>query len=113
LRKINNIEDPLIEDVVDGQQKISSVVDFDGKDENSGGGVDDDIGDDVTRIIPSNENIDMLYDDTDNTVVIRDDDNAVAIATTAATKDDDVTVMDRNVTSINIRMEAEEGEELE
>lgn len=79
-------------------QKKTTVINADGKDENSGDCcVDDDgAGDDATRVVHSNQDVDMIYDGIDGSHT-----------------DDTVDTMDKNVTSVTIRIEAEEGEELE
>lgn len=87
------MEDPVVEDIADGPpQKRLTVINVDGKDENSGDccADDDEAGDDVARIIDSNQDVDMINDG------IHDND-----------------IMDKNVTSVIVRVEAEEGEELE
>ena len=92
------MEDPVVieEDMLlDGPPlKKTTVIDVDGKDEISGDFCvdDDEVSDDVARIIHSNEDVDMIYDGINN---------------------DDNNIMDKNVTSVTIRIEAEEGEELE
>jgi len=87
------MEDPVVEDISDGPpQKRLTVINVDGKDENSVDCCvdDDEAGDDVARIIDSNQDVDMINDG------IHDDD-----------------IMDKNVTSVIVRVETEEGEELE